>query len=247
MPTSLESPTVAGPWAVCFPWCDAASTLVLRLKPGLLAAREGDRFWIRGHDWSEGTTRLLRQLPLEAWYRVQPDGQLIRVNTRVPSGRLPALDWRPFEAHWELSLPPASLPGRAEGRVALRLERTEAPREADALWLDSNAWARYARSAPAVRLKPLSFAVCDDGRCLVRGRPVPPLPGLRLWESAAVLVPCGYTWQPAVDTPVVRQVLDVDDEDIVLWNEDGTWERLSADQFVRATRSAVRATFGGGS
>jgi hypothetical protein len=242
-----EAPTIAGPWAVCVPWAKAASTLVLRLKPGLLAARDGDRIWLRGHDWSEGTTRLLRQLPVEAWYRVQPDGQLIRVDSRVPSGRLPALDWRPFETHWELRLPPASLPGRAGGRVALRLERTDDGRDADAILLDSPTWGRYAAIAPAVRLKPLSFAVCDDGRCLVRGRPVPPLPGLRLWESSAVLVPCGFTWEPAVDTAVVRQVLDVGDEDVVLWNADGSWERLPADQFVRATRSAARATFGGGS
>ena len=247
MPTLSETPTAASPWAVCLPWREVGSTLVLRLKPGLLAAREGDRFWLRGHDWSEGMTRLLRQLPLEAWYRVQPDGQLIRSDARVPSGRLPALDWRPFEAHWELDLPPASLPGRAEGRVSLRLERTDAVRDADAIVLDSKTWAEYAVDSPAIRLKPLSFAVCEDGRCLIRGRPVPPLPGVRLWESAAVLVPCGYTWQPAVDTAVVKQVLEVGEDDLVLWHASGAWERLSTDQFVRATRSAVRATFGGGS
>jgi hypothetical protein len=247
MPTPPETPTAAGPWAVCLLWRDVASTLVLRLKPGLLAARDGDHFWLRGHDWSDGMTRLLRQLPAEAWYSVQADGQLIRMNARVPSGRLPALDWRPFETHWELRLPPASLPGRGEGRVLLRLERTDAVREADALLLDGITWADYAVKAPALRLKPLSFAVCDDGRCLVRGRPVPPLPGLRFWESSAVLVPCGYAWQPEVDTAVVRQVLAVGEDDLVVWHEDGTWERLSVDQFVRAARNAVRATFGGGS
>lgn len=247
---TAETPK-AGPWAVRLRWTERHATLSLRLKPGLLAGRDGDAFWLRGHDWSEDVIRLIQQLPGEGWFCVQTDGQLVRVGSRVPSGRLPALDWRPFEDCWELQLPPAALPGRTATssepsngvRVPLRLERTDHLHEADALLVTIDDWSRFATQASSVRLKPLRFAVCADGRCLVRGQPVPPLPGTRLWSSADVLVPCGYTWVPEVDTAIVRQVLDAG-EDSVLWHPDGTWERLTADQFVHATRSAVRATGG---
>jgi hypothetical protein len=57
-----------------------------------------------------------------------------------------------------------------------------------------------------------------------------------------VAVPAGWTWRPALDAAVLRQRLGVEQGELALLAPDGTCEKLSADAFVGATRSAVRLT-----
>jgi hypothetical protein len=104
------------------------------------------------------------------------------------------------------------------------------------------AWRDYAVAAPQIRLNCLSFAASDDSQALVRGEPLPPLPGTRFVEVSGVAVPLGWTWWPAVDAEVVRQALGFAEYDLALFTSAGECELIVADDFVRATRSAVRLT-----
>lgn len=240
---SVAEPGIARPWAVRLCWTDALSAASLRLHAGIVGARDGESLWVRGDDRSEATIRMALQLPAEARFEILPDGQLIATGGRVPLGRLPALDWRPLDELFPLEIPPAALPCAVGARAALRLCRSETPSEPSALLIDTAHWRKFGTEAPAVRLKPLSFAVCRDGRCLVRGTPVPPLPGTRLVDDLGVLTPVGFGWDPALDAAVVRQVFRAGPGELILCRspEDGEgFERIAADQFVRATRSAVR-------
>ena len=96
--------------------------------------------------------------------------------------------------------------------------------------------------APQVRLDRWRFAVAADGRVAVHGQPLPPLPGRRWVEQEGIAVPAGWTWTPAVEAALLRQVFGLAEGDVALWDVDGAWERIAADEFVRATRAAVRAT-----
>jgi hypothetical protein len=85
--------------------------------------------------------------------------------------------------------------------------------------------------------------VADDrGRVIVRGAPLPPLPGVRLVEQDGIAVPAGWTWYPAIDAVVVRELLSLKSEDSARWNTAEGWQRISASDWVQTTRSAVRLT-----
>jgi hypothetical protein len=136
----------------------------------------------------------------------------------------------------------AAMSAAITGRTSLRLARCTDEREAELLLTRLDLFARFAAMAPQVRLDRLQFAADEAGDVLVRGRPLPPLPGRRFVLQSGVAVPAGFCWQPAVDADVVARCFGASGSALVVWYEDGTLTRLHGEQFAQATRSAVRAT-----
>ena len=123
------------------------------------------------------------------------------------------------------------------------------------LLLDSAAWADYVHDAPAVRLARLQFALSDGGTVLVRGLPLPALPGTAFTLEAGIACPCGFAWSPAVKAEAIAEAMQLKKDEIALftWHRrpaDGVWDELScevvpANAWVSVTRSAVRISLQG--
>src|ERR1041385_274023 len=103
-------------------------------------------------------------------------------------------------------------------------------------------WRDFAMTAPEVRLRQLRFAVDADRIVVVRGKPLPPLPGRQFVLHANIGVQAGFMWEPAVSAEVLVRRLGLAADALALFREDGTFSRIEAEQFVAATRSAVRET-----
>jgi len=172
---------------------------------------------------------------------LSPD-KLRPLENRIPSQRLPVLGWQRLDAWLRVEFPAAALPGNQPETVALRLVRSGDERNPDLLLTRLDTFQQFAAQAALVRLVRLRFAAAADGRVLVHGTPLPPLPGQRFVLRSGVAVPVGYGWEPAVSAEVLAHRLGASDEAPVLWNEDGTITRLHSEQFIPATRSAVLAT-----
>jgi hypothetical protein len=175
-------------------------------------------------------------------FSVLADGQLLPPGARVPQGWLPQGPWTALLRWMGFELPPAVLAGRSEATAPLALVRSDRMEDASLLLARFDLWAAYAVTAPQVRLDRWRFAVAADGRVAVHGRPLPPLPGQCWVEREGIAVPAGWTWTPAVEAALVRQVFALAAGDVALWHADGAWERIAGEQFVRATRAAVRET-----
>jgi hypothetical protein len=134
----------------------------------------------------------------------------------------------------------ATLAARCAARIAIALEPVSTSDEPDILVGTLADWSGYATGAPQVRLEKLTFAASADGRVIVRGQPLPPIPGRRCYERAGVAVPCGWGWPSWLTADLVRSTLEIAPPAVALFSPAGTWEVVPADQFVRATRSAVR-------
>jgi hypothetical protein len=236
-------------WAVMLP-DDAAPHLgTLRLLPGLEVCQQPEAIWLRGENLEAVDTRL-RGLPGARRYRRLADGQLVALEQRVPSARLPQGEWRPLAEWLRCVLPDAVWPGSRPARAQVRLVRSSSPAEANLLVLALDDWQAYAETAPQVRLERLSFALGAGRRVLVRGTPLPPLAGQRFVERAGIAVPAGWQWEPAVEAEVLRAALAPDavapgsvagQGSLVLFTSpECDFERIPAEAFVRATRSAVR-------
>jgi hypothetical protein len=139
-------------------------------------------------------------------------------------------------------LPVAAYAGKLAGKVSLKLVRSSNERPVAALLTDIEQWCRYAVVAARVRLEPLSFAMNEEGLVIVRGQPAPSIPGTRFADHDGILVPVGWAWSPAVSAAVLRRVLGLSGDEVAIWLADGRVERLHKEQFVPATRSAVRLT-----
>jgi hypothetical protein len=112
------------------------------------------------------------------------------------------------------------------------------------LWTTLAAWHDWAERAGQVRLDRLAFAVKSASEVVVRGSPVPPIPGRRFVQTGGVAVEAGWACSPPLDADVVGELLGLAPHDLALLHPDGNFDHVPAESFVRATRSAVRMSGG---
>jgi hypothetical protein len=219
---------------------DASQLGPLRTLRGLEVCEEGDRIWLRTGASAEALQKALRGLPRAELFSVLAGDQLCRIDSNVPQGYLPQGPWSRLTSWLSLELPTAALPSRLQGRAALRLVPSQVVRDPNLLLTSLATWTDYGSQAPQVRLDRWHFAVSARGEVVVRGLPLPPLPGMRLIEDHGVAVPCGRHWAPAIDAEVLGPFFGLSRNDVLLWTANDRRERIASDQFVRATRSAIR-------
>ena len=230
------------PWAVCLPSAQVATAGGLRLLPGIEVHASGEWVWLRGRHWKEDLDRRLRSLPGAKRFRVLADGQLLPTGHRVPQGRIPDGPWVPLARWMGIEAPEASRAAKLPPPIPLDLRRSSRVTEPSVLLTSMASWLPCAHACPQVRLDRWRFAVCADGRVAIEGRPLPSLPGRRLVDYDGIVVPAGWYWSPAVEPAIIRERLGLEVGDMAFWHPDGTWERIAAGHFVRATRAAVRAS-----
>jgi len=232
-----------GPWAACFARDEAAALAPLRLRTDVRACvTEGDgRIWLRGEATDDTLQDALRRLAPLGRFDVTEDGALVPRGNLLPTAQLPDATWMPLSDLLGVRREPASLVAQVHDRVELTLVRTDRERPATMLLTDLTAWSSYAHAAPSTRLHPLRFAASQT-HALIWGSPLPPLPGTRLYEQSGVSVPCGFTWSPAIDVASLRRALELEEDDVAVFAEDGSWQLLPTAAFVQARRSAVRLT-----
>lgn len=230
------------PWVIRLATEDSSALASLRLVAGIEVAEVEPELWLRGQPADEALAAKLSALPARARYELLATNQLRQVGHRVPSARLPDLRWQPLNTWLRVGMPVAALPAREPSPISLELVRSGNEREPELLLTTLESFQHFATQAAQVRLDRLQFAATTDGRILVRGTPLPPLPGRRFVLHQGMAVPAGFAWQPAVSAEVVARRFGATGDSLVLWNEDGTITPLHSEQFVPATRSAVRAT-----
>lgn len=234
--------TVNLPWAICLAREDGNTLAVLRLAGGIEVGEDGEWIWLRGRRTDERLEAKLSALPARERYEWLPSNQLRQFGRRIPTARLPDLHWQPLAAWLRVEMPVAAIPATLPKSVRLRLVRCSREQEPELLLTGLDELGRFAAAAALVRLERVQFAASLCGEALVRGRPLPPLPGRRFALHAGVAVPAGFAWEPAVRAEVLARRFGISGDALVVWNEDGSVTRLHAEQFVPLTRSALRAT-----
>lgn len=239
-------------WAIVLSGQERQRAAPLRAVRGVEALVVEDRLWLRGELVFADDSQLRQLIPGEQPFLVGPDGQLTRYGDLVPSAWLPDGPWQPLCSCLELQLP--VIRNEISGRpVAARLTLVRDGAEVPATLLRTTleVWAEFVESAPQWRLDDLAFVVDDQGNTIIRGTPLPPLPGAQWIERGGIATPAGWSWHPRVAPDVLVQHFDLTAGDLALLvpttqllAEDGDVEPVlsvvRADDWVRVTRSAVR-------
>lgn len=215
----------------------------LRYRHDLQVCDGEDTVWVRGPCPEGDLESAIRALP-GGHFMVMADGQLVPVGSFVPKGYLPGGPWLALSKWMSIALSPAAFSGIVGDSVGLQLIRGGPSHPANVVVLSQDIWQDHVDRAPQIRLDRWSFANSDDGRVVVRGSPAPPLKGQVYVEQAGVAVPAGWTLKPSIDIDVVRDAMDLKNEDLALLHADGSWDHIKAECFVRVTRSAVRLSAG---
>jgi hypothetical protein len=214
-----------------------AETLLgeLRLRADLSWTRSDDQLWLRG----AGDPDQVPAGPLRDRFVLGCDDALCRPGERVPRGRLPQGPWRALRELLEPTAQPVRPAGRTR-RIPLQLERGGEQQPAELLHCPLQAAAAWIQHAPALRLDALHYALDAVGGLLLRGRPLPPLPGQRYALHGAIAVPLGWHWQPALQATVLARWLGLGSGEIALGATSG-WSVVAAAAWRPLDRAELRA------
>ncbi|HAM70552.1 MAG TPA: hypothetical protein DCM86_02800 [Verrucomicrobiales bacterium] len=238
-----HQPQGSPPWAIRLARENAHALAPLRRVPGVEVCEQGPVIWVRGTEGQELPPSLLRGLPADGRYTWLGGSRVLSLDRRIPSSELPGDGWCSLAEWIHPGLPPCvETAATRPSPLSLRLERSSNEQPATLLLTPFLEWERFAAGAAEVRLAPLSFAANSSGHALVRGTPLPPLPGRRWVERQGIAVPEGFTWAPAVGISVLRSLLGAAPGMLVLWLEEGDHWRVLEEQFIAATRWAIRCT-----
>jgi len=218
------------------------SLALLRLMPGLRVALDGTRLRVRGIPYSEQPAKEIWQLPVISILILNDENYLFPVAGKVPVAKLPELKWIPLQQYIQVEPPVSALKGETEKKVSVKLIPSDRVQEGEALLTSLGSWKTYADTAPATRLKRISFAVSENGTALLLGTPLPSLPGREYWKTANMLIPCGYDFEITLMADILPAKLNPQNDSLILFETDGSWQKIELNNFVNAKRSAVRAT-----
>lgn len=225
-----------------------ADLATLRAVPGLLVCADERQWWLSSGaelpSLGEDLRRTLLQIGGTELFQVQAGRTLVPWRGTVPVGSLPDGPWCALGEWLTVELPQPRWASAAVAPLELTLVPSPAMQAAEALLVKLAEWAAYVRPAPQVRLDRWEFAACGDGRVLVRGTPLPPLPGAQCCDRGGILTPAGWQWSPPIPAGMVRTLLGVKGRDVVLWLPETGWELIPEEAFVAARRANVRLTVG---
>jgi hypothetical protein len=236
------SPAVNGPWAINLPAESIATLAQLRRMPGIAICQTPDGLWLRGQDADDELDHRLQLLKGGIRFAVLDDGQLVPQAKRVPLGYLPGGPWHPLTDWLQGTLPPAEWAKTPFAPVPLSFVPTTVVREPELLLTRLATWREYLRTAPRWRIERWTFAARGDGMVLICGIPLPPIPGVHWVVEEGVAMIAGATWSPALDGRSLRQSLGLADGEMALFHDVDRWDRIPAESWVRASRSAAAAT-----
>lgn len=229
-------------WAACLLSGRVADLAALRLFPNIEFAEIAGAYWLRGTTLDDPLEHELKKIPGLARFTLLPSDKLRPAGSRIPDRTLPPAVWRQLKQAVTATLPVAALCGENTQRIPVSLVREDKEQPALALFTGLDAWVEYASGAALARLAPLRFAAMENREVLVLGSPLPSISGRRFAGSEGILVPCGFTWTPKVETGVLRQLFELRPDDWVFLDQDNTHQVIRAEQFVAASRSAARKT-----
>lgn len=217
----------------------AATLGRVRSRSDLKIGETAEHLWVQIEETDEPLDGDLLSLPAVCFAALE-DGQLIERGQRVPRGYLPKVDWSPIDQWMTIQMTAPALAAQAPPPVRLQMAPSDDPQTTSVLVTSCEKWEKYVQTAPQIRLSPLSFAQNGDRQVVIRGTPLPPISGTHFVESDGVAVAAGWRWNPPVAANVLARSLQVAADDLALLYADGTWERIGGEEFVQASRVAVR-------
>lgn len=231
---------MSAPWAIVCACQQANLLAAMRPEPGLLVCEQTSNLWLRGENLDDILAHRLATIPGAVRFTILPDDQLVLVGKIVPHGHLPSGPWLPLATWLQVEFPPSQPAKLSISPMPLKLRRTGEMREPALLEVRLETLAQYAATAPQWRPERWQFVLGRDGTAIVRGLPLPPLPGRTWVETEGICVPVGFTWHPAVEAVVIRKLIGLEANQLALLDPAGTREVVDANQWVCASRSALR-------
>jgi MoxR-vWA-beta-propeller ternary system domain bpX2 len=214
----------------------------IRCMAAIKIADGEDYIWIRGLYDNGEPEKSIRQLPIQHSYYIDENNLLFTAGSLTPVATLPELVWLPVAAFISIKIPVAALPGKVKEPSTINVLPSAIEKKSTALLTTLQQWKAYAELAPGIRLAQLHFAVSQKNEVLITGTPLPSIPGKEYWKANNILLPCGYDFEIPMAANFINNKLNPQQDGLLIFDTDGTCQKIDFAFLVPAKRSAVRLT-----
>jgi hypothetical protein len=215
----------------------------------LKMAASPDFYWVMGLKPDQLELPEIKSIPFKNLYYMQgvdaggpEQGRLLfPPGGLVPVKKLPdSLLWTPLERGLSISLPSFNHNyfGITE-KLNIRLVPSGKEEEPAAILTSIARLQAYILTAPAVRLRPLTWVIIDD-QALILGKPLLPLPGDSYWQRGNFLLPAGLDWEWTTLTETLNRDLNPDRDCWLLWDKTGRYLPILKEQCRPLSISSFR-------
>ena len=209
---------------------------------GLRAAEEENCIWIRGINALLEMDKELLRLPATNTFIIDEENNLFLPGGLTPVAILQPMEWTSLTDFIVVEAPTAALPGKTNDRINIKIIPSAIERKGTALLTTLDVWKQYAETASETRLFATRFAVSEKNKVLIMGDPLPSLPGIEYWQTGDVLLPAGFDFEVALMEEFVNKKLNENKSAVILFDRNGSWEKIDKSFFVMSKRSAIRLT-----
>ena len=206
----------------------------------LKVATEEGLLWVRDFTAVQVDSVEVKSIPYKQLYYAR-EGRLFLQGSLLPDRPVPSVLWTPIERALPLKLPAFNHNyfGVAD-RLVTRLAPSGTEKEASCLLTDIQALGHYIETAPAIRLKHLSWVMVGNDQALVLGRPLLPIEGAAYWRKDDFLLPAGFDLELPSLVPVLNHQLNAQGTHWVIWDTRGRYHPLSKDLLRPLSISSFR-------
>ncbi len=214
----------------------------VRCMEEIQIAIDENLIWLRGIIDTPDIDIKIKQLPAKDTFIINENNLLFAPKSLTPISLIPVLEWKPIKELIKVETPIAAMPGNPNEKVEIKLKQSNLNKNGDALLATLAIWKEYSEIASAIRLEQLKFAVSEKNEVLIVGNPLPPIPGNEYWLENGILLPCGYNFEIPIVADLINKKLNDKNDSILLFNLNGTFQKIDRSFLVKARRSAIRLT-----
>lgn len=207
-----------------------------------ISTAEG-KIWIKNFTQKQIESAEVKSIPYKEIFTVR-DNKLFPYGSILPVSKAPSLLWAPIEIGLPLKLPkPNHNYFGIRQTITPAIVPSEVVQEACALLTSVEMLASFVETAPAVRLKNLSWVILDKTRALILGTPLLPIQGETFWKRNTFLLPTGYDLDINLLTGVMEQKLG-SQPTWTIWDNNGCYMKIDKRSFVPLSISSFRLSVG---
>jgi hypothetical protein len=216
----------------------------IRHWSNLKIAFEEDLVWVKDLTSVQLDSIEIKSIPYKQLY-YSSGPKLFLQGSLLPSRNIPFLLWTPIKRGLPVRLPSFNYNYFGiQDRASIRVIASANEVEAFALMVDMKALGGYLETAPAIRLKNLSWAIVEDRKALILGMPLLPLQGEVFWRRNDFLLPAGYDLELPALSGMISEELNREKNQWIVWNKDGSYGKLNRKGFKPLSIYSYRVSIG---
>jgi len=205
-------------------------------------ALEDEKIWLKGFTDEQAVSSEIQQLPNFILYELR-EGLLFRKDALVPSKKVrTALLWMPIDKALRLAFPLSNNNFFGiEEKVEVQLKPSEEEQSAIALLCSISDIKETIIALPKFKLEKLDWTIIND-QALFMGTPLLSFPGKTFWMRDGHLLPTGFDFEFKNLSSLLQRKYNGDQNQWLLWKEDGTFLHLNKEDFRKLSVSSFRLT-----